>query len=131
MVLKRVALAVVLTALVPLLAACGSSSKNAAQPLPAAPPPLTVPGSTKVPKVNNAATQTTTTDTTTTTSTATTTTPTQTSTVQTNPSTPQGGAAPPTTGGAAPSGGTTTTSPSPTTPAGKFEQFCQENPGAC
>lgn len=131
---NRLATAAVLTALVPFLAACGGgNSKNAAEPLPSSPPPLTVPGDNKTPQVDNTATNTTTTDTTTTdtsaTTTATTTAPT--TTTQANPSTPQGGAAPPSTGGAAPSGGTTTTSPSPSSPAGKFEQFCKENPGAC
>ena len=120
---------VALTALVPFLAACGGGgSSNAAQPLPTT-PTLTVPGDTKVPKVTPVTTQTTTTATTTTTPTSTT--PAQTTTTQANPSTPQGGAAPPQTGGAAPSGGQTTTSPAPSSPAGKFEQFCKENPGAC
>lgn len=126
---KRVLAATVLTGLASLVAACGGST-NTAEPLPKAPPPLTVPGDAKTPKVDNTATDTTTTDTTTT-STATATTPVQTTTTQSNPSTPQGGAAPPATGGAAPSGGTPTTSPAPSSPAGKFEQFCKENPGAC
>ena len=127
----RAVAAVALMALVPFLTACGGggSSSNAAEPLPTT-PKLTVPGDAKTPKVDNTATTpTTTTDTST--STATTTTPAPTTT-QANPSTPQGGAAPPQTGGASPTtGGATTTSPSPSSPAGKFEQFCQENPGAC
>ena len=124
----RVAATVALAALAPFLAACGGGdNKNAAEPLPTT-PTLTVPGEKKAPTVDNSAAQTTTTDTTTSTTTTPTTTPT---TTQANPSTPQGGAAPPTTGGAAPSGGATTTSPNPSTPAGKFEQFCKENPGAC
>lgn len=125
---KRALAATVLIGLAPVLAACGGGT-NAAEPLPKAPPPLTVPGDTKTPTVENATTGTTTTDTTTT-STATATTPAPTTT-QSTPSTPQGGAAAPSTGGAAPSGGATTTTPAPSTPAGKFEQFCKENPGAC
>ena len=128
---KKVATAALVTALVPFLAACGGGSQNTAQPLPKAPPPLTVPGQTKAPKVSTTPTSTTTTGTSTSTTTTTTTTPTQTTAIQSNPSTPPGGAAAPTTGGAAPSGGTTTTSPSASTPAGRFEQFCQQNPGAC
>jgi hypothetical protein len=126
---KRAGLAVALTALVPVLSACGGGgSDNAAQPLPKA-PALTVPGESKTPTVDNSSTTDTTTDTTTT-STSTATTPAQTTT-QANPSTPQGGAAAPQTGGATPGGGQTTTTPSSNSPAGKFEEFCKENPGAC
>jgi len=124
----RLAATVALAAVVPFLAACGGGdNKNAAEPLPTT-PTLTVPGSTKAPKVDNSASQTTTTETTTSATTTPTTTP---ATTQANPSTPQGGAAPPSTGGATPGGGQTTPSPSPSSPAGKFEQFCKENPGAC
>src|SRR5947209_7253887 len=131
---KRVATAAVLTGLIPFMAACGGGGKtNAAQPLPSTAPTLTVPGSTKAPQVDNALSRQTTTTASTSTPTVVTTTPAPTTTaVQPNPSTPQGGAAPPATGGASPTtGGATTTSPAPTSPAGKFEQFCQQNPGAC
>jgi hypothetical protein len=137
-----VATAVALTALVPFLAACGGGGKtNAAQPLPSTAPTLTVPGEAKAPKVDNTLrNQSTTTSTSTSTSTAVTPAPTTTTTAPTTGGTTQGGAAPPATGGASPTtggtsggttGGATTTSPAPSTPAGKFEQFCKENPGAC
>lgn len=132
MTLRRVLMALTLTALVPFLAACGGGgSSNAAESLPTTAPTLTVPGETKTPTVDNSAqsgANETSTDTST--STAVTTTPTQTTT-QANPSTPQGGAAPPQTGGATPDSQQNDTSPPANSPASKFEQFCKENPGAC
>src|SRR3954452_14019256 len=124
----RLAVGALPTAAIPFLAACGGGSQNASEPLPTTAPSLTVPGETKTPKVDNSTT-TTTTDTSTTT--APTTTPTQTTTAQSNPSTPQGGAAAPQTGGATPNGGQGDTAPPAGSPAGKFEEFCKENPGAC
>jgi hypothetical protein len=122
-------LALVLTAVVLFLAACGGS-KKASESLPTTAPTLTVPGEAKTPKVDSSAnTDTTTTDTST--STATTTTPTQTTAAPSNPSTPQGGAAAPQTGGATPDSPQNDTSPPANSPASKFEQFCKENPGAC
>jgi hypothetical protein len=130
-IIRRVALALALTALLPFLAACGGGSKNASEPLPTTAPTLTVPGETKTPKVDNSLTDTSTTTTDTSTSTATTTTPSQTTTTQSNPSTAQGGAAAPQTGGATPDSPTNDQSPPANSPASKFEQFCKENPGAC
>ena len=130
MTISRVALALALTALLPLLAACGGGSENASEPLPTKAPSLTVPGETKTPKVDNS-TDATDTSTDTSTSTATTTTPAQTTTTQANPSTPQGGAQAPATGGATPDSPSNDTSPPADSPASKFEQFCKENPGAC
>lgn len=131
MTIKRVVSAAALTALVPFLSACGGGdSENAAEPLPSK-PALTVPGEAKTPEVDNSANdETTTTETGTSTSTATTTAP-QTTATPSNPSTPQGGAAPPQTGGAAPDSPQNDTPPTDDTPASKFEQFCEENPGAC
>jgi hypothetical protein len=132
MTIRRVAMAVALTAVLPWLAACGGGSgDNASEPLPTTAPSLTVPGDAKTPTVDNSPkTQTTTTDTSTTT-TATSTTPAPTTTTQANPSTPQGGAAPPQSGGATPDSPQNDTSPPANSPASKFEQFCKENPGAC
>ena len=128
--LRAAVLALTLTALVPVLSACGGGSKNASEPLPTT-PTLTVPGESKTPTVDNSSTtDTTTTDTTTSTTTATTTTPTPTPT-QTNPGTAQGGAAAPQTGGATPDSPQNDTAPPANSPASKFEQFCKENPGAC
>lgn len=131
MIIRRVALALALTALVPFLGACGGGSDNASEPLPTKAPTLTVPGEAKTPTVDNSTTttETSTTDTSTSTSTATTTTPA--TTTQSNPSTPQGGAAAPQTGGATPDSPQNDTSPPADSPASKFEQFCKENPGAC
>jgi hypothetical protein len=130
-IIRRVALALALTALVPFLSACGGGSDNASEPLPTKAPTLTVPGETKTPTVDNSSdTQTETTDTSTATTTSTTTTP-ATTTTQSNPSTPQGGAAAPQTGGATPDSPQNDTSPPADSPASKFEQFCKENPGAC
>jgi hypothetical protein len=128
---RRILLALALTALVPFLAACGGSSKNASEPLPTTAPTLTVPGETKTPTVDNtveSGANETSTDTSTTT--AATTTPAQTTT-QSNPSTPQGGAQAPQTGGATPDSQQNDTAPPANSPASKFEQFCKENPGAC
>jgi hypothetical protein len=127
--IRRVALALALTALVPFLAACGGGSENASEPLPTTAPTLTVPGETKTPTVDNS-TDTETTATDTATSTATTTTPAATTT-QADPSTPQGGAQAPATGGATPDSPTNDEAPPADSPASKFEQFCKENPGAC
>jgi hypothetical protein len=128
--IRAVVLAAALTVLVPFLAACGGSSKNASEPLPTT-PTLTVPGDSKTPTVDNSvSTGTTTTDTTTSTTPTTTATAPATTTTQTTPATPQGGTAAPQTGGATP-GTTQTTTPPANSPASKFEQFCKENPGAC
>jgi hypothetical protein len=131
MTLRRVLMALTLTALVPFLAACGGGSSNAAESLPTTAPTLTVPGETKTPTVDNSAesgANTTSTDTSTSTSVATTP---ATTTPQSNPSTPQGGAQAPQTGGATPDSQQNDTSPPANSPASKFEQFCKENPGAC
>jgi hypothetical protein len=131
MTVRRVAVAVALTALLPSLAACGGGgSTKASEPLPTTAPALTVPGDSKTPKVENTATDTTT-STSTSTSPATTPAPTQTTAAPSNPSTPQGGAAAPATGGATPDSPQNDTSPPANSPASKFEQFCKENPGAC
>src|SRR4051812_24169811 len=137
---RPVALAGILTALVPFVAGCGGgggSSENASAPLPTSAPKLTVPGENKTPKVAQTPSETTTT--TTSTATATTTTPapapTQTTTAPATAGTPQGGAAAPqtggATGGASPDSPQNDTSPPANSPASKFEQFCKENPGAC
>jgi hypothetical protein len=128
---RRLVLALALTALVPLLSACGGDSSNASEPLPTTAPTLTVPGESKTPKVDNSVAESGANVTETTTSTATTTTPTQTTATPSNPSTPQGGAAAPQTGGATPDSPQNDTSPPADSPASKFEQFCKENPGAC
>jgi hypothetical protein len=127
---RRLVVALALAALTPALAACGGDSKNAGEPLPSTAPSLTVPGESKTPKVDNSTdtdTETTTTDT----STSTATTPTQTTAAPSNPSTPQGGATAPQTGGATPDSPQNDQAPPADSPASKFEQFCQENPGAC
>ena len=129
MSIKRVVSAAALTALVPFLGACGGGdSENASEPLPSK-PSLTVPGEAKTPEVDNSDTETTTTDTETTTSTATT--PTQTTATPADPGTAQGGAAAPQTGGATPDSPQNDQAPAQDSPASKFEQFCEENPGAC
>lgn len=124
-----------LAALAPFVAACGGDSKNASEPLPTT-PALTVPGDSKTPKVTKRSDTATTDTTSTTTSPATTPAPTQTTAAPSNPSTPSGGAAAPQTGGASPGTATPDTqqndqAPAAGTPASKFEQFCQDNPGAC
>ena len=117
-----------LTVLAPFLVACGGGSENASEPLPTTAPTLTVPGDSKTPDVETAASGANDTSTETTTSTTTaTTTPSTTS----NPSTPQGGAAAPQTGGATPDSPQSDQQPAAGTPASKFEQFCKDNPGAC
>jgi hypothetical protein len=108
-----------------MLAACGSESKNTAEPLPAA-PTLTVPGKASTPKVTR-----TTTDTDTSTSTSTSTSTTPATTTDSNPSTAQGGAAPPSTGGAGTDTQGNDQQPADGSPAQRFEQFCKDNPGAC
>jgi len=128
--IRRSALALALTALLPFLAACGGGSKNAAEPLPTKAPTLTVPGDSKTPTVDNSATSSSALPTDTSTTTATTTTPAP-ATTQANPSTPQGGAQAPATGGATPDSPTNDQAPPADSPASKFEQFCKENPGAC
>jgi hypothetical protein len=130
--LRRVAIAMALTALLPSLAACGGGgSSNASDPLPTKAPALTVPGDNKTPQVDNSKQTTTTQTSTSTTTTATTPAPTQTTAAPSNPSTPQGGAAAPQTGGATPDSPQNDQTPPANSPASKFEQFCKENPGAC
>jgi hypothetical protein len=124
MLRRPVLLVAALAAMVPLLAACGGGSKNAAEPLPKT-PTLTVPGDKATPSVPKRSQTSSTITSTSTTSSSTT----PATTTQANPSTPQGGAAPPQTGGATPT--QTSTSQSGGTPAQRFEQFCKDNPGAC
>lgn len=120
--------AAVLAVLAPPLSGCGGGSKNTAEELPPT-PTLTVPGAGKAPKVPEVSGTTGTTGTTgpTSTSTSTSTTPAATS----NPGTAQGGAQAPQTGGATPDSPQNDQAPAAGTPASKFENFCNDNPGAC
>ena len=131
MTIRRVALALALTALVPFLAACGGGSENASEPLPTTAPTLTVPGETKTPEVDNSSTTEAETTTTDDSSTATSTAPTQTTATPSNPSAPSGGAQAPATGGATPDTPDNDQPPAEGSPAEKFEDFCKDNPGAC
>jgi hypothetical protein len=136
---RGLALAAALTTLAPLVAGCGGGGdEQASKPLPTTPPKLTVPGEAKTPTVEQTTRETTSTSTSTTTSTATAPAPTQTTAAPSAPATPQGGAAapqtgtaPPQTGGATPDSPQNDTSPPANSPASRFEQFCDENPGAC
>jgi hypothetical protein len=128
---RRLVLALALTTLVPFLSACGGGgSQNASQPLPSTAPTLTVPGDAKTPTVDDSTnTGTTTTDTSTTT--ATTTAPPWAVLGFDGAAVVCVGAAAPQTGGATPDSPTNDQAPPANSPASKFEQFCQENPGAC
>lgn len=126
---RRLLAVAAILALSLVLAACGGDdSEEASEALPEA-PTLTVPGSEEPPEVDNSGRdETTDTETSTTTTGAT---PTQTTPAQADPAAPSGGAAAPQTGGATPDTEENDQPPPADSPASEFEQFCQDNPGAC
>jgi hypothetical protein len=112
------------------LTACGGDdSEEASESLPET-PTLTVPGDEETPGdiATGSDDEETTTETSTTTTEAT---PTQTAPAQADPAAPSGGAAAPQTGGATPDTEQNDQPPPADSPASEFEQFCQDNPGAC
>ena len=126
---RRVLALVAILALSLLLAACGGDDRDeASESLPTT-PALTVPGEEATPEVTpRDEREETDTETSTTTTPAT---PTQTTPAEADPSAPSGGAAAPETGGATPDTEQNDQPPPADSPASEFEQFCQDNPGAC
>lgn len=124
---RRLLAVAAILALSLVLAACGGDdSEEASEALPE-PPTLTVPGSEEPPEVDNSARG----EETETSTTTTEATPTQTTPAQADPAAPSGGAAAPQTGGATPDSEQSDQPPPADSPASEFEQFCQDNPGAC
>ncbi|HEY7631076.1 MAG TPA: hypothetical protein VH817_10260 [Thermoleophilaceae bacterium] len=136
--MRPVSLLICVLALGFAVAGCGGGSDQSADTTPA-PPPLTVPGGETAPSIPDATTPTVPTTTTPDTGLAGGGTPSSggtggsgTVTPQAPSTAPSGGAQPPSGGtGGGGGGGTTTTPSSGGTAPGQFNQFCQENPGAC
>lgn len=133
--MRPLSLLICLLALGFAVAGCGGGSDQSADTVPA-PPPLTVPGGETAPAIPDVNTTTVPTTTTPDTGVAGGSSPSSggtgsgTATPQAPTTTPSGGAQPPS-GGTGGGGGSTTTPSSGGTAPGKFNEFCQQNPGAC
>jgi hypothetical protein len=116
------------------VAGCGGGSDQSAQTIPPA-PPLTVPGNETAPAIPDTTVPTTPTDTVPSSGGVAGGTPSSGGTSSGSGTvTPQAPSTAPSGGAQAPSGGSQGTSTTPSsggTAPGKFNQFCQENPGAC